>query len=585
MVRLLREWNAQAFPSSSSSTPQEHTAYRDALVTLDEVPGQQHWWWDTRSANDGGAMHDATMRAFWRRCLGGAKGLGATLPPLPLRFELRAFSVNSVESRGGLFIAELRRSMQLASIRVHRDEAQGVWHLRTRNVARIGLRVVASLMTIDLLPAKGFIIDGQHHSPVSRDDLELILLRPGLRSLCRRYSGSGGLHGDDGGEEGSWTACFNEEAISQLVTHIPRSQAGFAGPMRQVYVRPFLFVVGTGAHARPSGGVAASSGIFRQEDPTLADAHLKLATFVAGLHVMAAETHVRVVRDVDLLTAVRYPNNRRTSSAIKGDALRALNPNLILIGGPRSNAYARAMAEQRVRWRASSPGFFLANERALAAGRNESAEQAGEVVYAIPGAPANCNYSSIMDPFSAQTRRDLGALFLEPLLRMGFMSITDYDKEDDAVQANADMDECTDCEEEEADEEQADIDATNGDNCPPSSLPAAADAADDDACSAPPVAGLPPPPAPPLPSPSNLNALALVLDGGPSSPSALRVLARLAEPSIPPMVRAPFTNLGAPDYLLFDAQQTLWRGWGGIIAAGYFDAKWRHQPVRAYDTC
>ena len=36
---------------------------------LEEVPEKQHWWWDTDRINDGGVMNDAVMRSFYRECL------------------------------------------------------------------------------------------------------------------------------------------------------------------------------------------------------------------------------------------------------------------------------------------------------------------------------------------------------------------------------------------------------------------------------------------------------------------------------------------------------------------------------------
>ena len=31
-------------------------------ATLEELPGKQHWWWDSSTANDGGVMNDPSMR-------------------------------------------------------------------------------------------------------------------------------------------------------------------------------------------------------------------------------------------------------------------------------------------------------------------------------------------------------------------------------------------------------------------------------------------------------------------------------------------------------------------------------------------
>ena len=31
------------------------------------LEGKEHWWWDTVSTNDGGALDDAQLRRFWKR--------------------------------------------------------------------------------------------------------------------------------------------------------------------------------------------------------------------------------------------------------------------------------------------------------------------------------------------------------------------------------------------------------------------------------------------------------------------------------------------------------------------------------------
>lgn len=36
--------------------------------TLDEIPGKQHWWWDTKKENDGGVLNDLIMRNFYSNC-------------------------------------------------------------------------------------------------------------------------------------------------------------------------------------------------------------------------------------------------------------------------------------------------------------------------------------------------------------------------------------------------------------------------------------------------------------------------------------------------------------------------------------
>eukprot|EP01041_Mallomonas_annulata_P000874 gene874-1699_t len=40
-----------------------------ATSTYEEITGQGHWWWDTLVDNDGGVLNDANMRKFYSKCL------------------------------------------------------------------------------------------------------------------------------------------------------------------------------------------------------------------------------------------------------------------------------------------------------------------------------------------------------------------------------------------------------------------------------------------------------------------------------------------------------------------------------------
>ena len=41
--------------------------YRIAHAVYDELPGKEHWWWDSHTANDGGVTNDPAMRAMFER--------------------------------------------------------------------------------------------------------------------------------------------------------------------------------------------------------------------------------------------------------------------------------------------------------------------------------------------------------------------------------------------------------------------------------------------------------------------------------------------------------------------------------------
>ena len=64
MVRLLAESHAGS-PPEEADGPLSEASRRPIYPILEEVPNQSHWWWDTVDANDGGVVNDETMRRFY----------------------------------------------------------------------------------------------------------------------------------------------------------------------------------------------------------------------------------------------------------------------------------------------------------------------------------------------------------------------------------------------------------------------------------------------------------------------------------------------------------------------------------------
>ena len=57
-------------------------------------------------------------------------------------------------------------------------------------------------------------------------------------------------------------------------------------------------------------------------------------------------------------------------------------------------------------------------------------------------------------------------------------------------------------------------------------------------------------------------------------------MSRLAAPTVPPMVRAPFANY-IPDYIVIDHR--IWdMGFGGVKIAGYWNHEWKYSEHQAY---
>lgn len=333
MARIVNEWNVkgwretEATNASSSVLP----ASVSSLVTLSEIPKQQHWWWDTSVANDGGVMNDPTMRKFYSSCIKRRNGL----PPLvPKHFTLTTHNPAYSGSKGGLLILGLRRPFQLGKIEVARGENQ--WVLTTSNILRFTVRLTPHILSVEDLPADGLIID--RDSRISKDELER-LMRSSTEEmdLCRA--------------DGKWKVC----TYTALTT--PHRSISTSGPMRAIYSRPFIFVIGTDCSAECQSELNA------------------IAVFVANTFAMASEGATRIVQDVDWISA--QSSDHKSSS-----------PNLILIGGVATNKLSRLLAADE-----QFPLTFL------------RASNDGPVTgYAIKGSP--CSYSG---------PRGIGAMVLFPM--------------------------------------------------------------------------------------------------------------------------------------------------------------------------
>ena len=79
------------------------------------------------------------------------------------------------------------------------------------------------------------------------------------------------------------------------------------------------------------------------------------------------------------------------------------------------------------------------------------------------------------------------------------------------------------------------------------------------------------------------KAARLVLIVAGTDAEGLMLAARLAQPTIPPMTRAPFTNQ-VPDFVVVG--RDAWaQGPGGVLAAGFWGNQWEYMEESAYSQC
>ena len=82
-----------------------------------------------------------------------------------------------------------------------------------------------------------------------------------------------------------------------------------------------------------------------------------------------------------------------------------------------------------------------------------------------------------------------------------------------------------------------------------------------------------------LDSRASAAQLALVVAG--TDAQGLFTALRFSAPTVPPMVRSPFSNL-IPDFVVFGIT-TLGAGFGGVKLAGYFDSEWGVDAALLFD--
>ena len=280
---------------------------------LSVLPGKEHWWWDTDSENDGGAVFDPELRSFFTEALARttADGHGRRhVAPLPRRFTLACLNPATCGGRGGVTIEQMTSPFVPARMDVRRKRVEegneetgekggkregregsgsGLWNwsINTVNVHRIRIVDPVWLREDEV---KKISLDGED-----------VILSPhilaGIVSLCRNESSSGEA---EGGAALLWGACRHQgldgrvggggvkkDGAQQCAGGGGRSSASArdkpdghgsdrrcdlgdghviaaankergprtSGPLRRIFEGPLLFIVGTTMPAASSAGM------------------------------------------------------------------------------------------------------------------------------------------------------------------------------------------------------------------------------------------------------------------------------------------------------------------------------------------
>ena len=86
-----------------------------------ELPNKDHWWWDTATDSDGGALNDGQMRSFFASAIGARPGRRTPLPQLPMHgggFLLTVHNPGAFLGRGGWRVLQAAAPARSASLHI-----------------------------------------------------------------------------------------------------------------------------------------------------------------------------------------------------------------------------------------------------------------------------------------------------------------------------------------------------------------------------------------------------------------------------------------------------------------------------------
>ena len=443
-----------------------HLLEHRVTVTYHEVRGKEHWWWDSDRKSDGGCVNDDAMRAFFRTSLQPVHG--AAVPPPPERMELVLVNPASHGSRGGLKVLQQVRPHAQSRIEVHLPAA-GPRRLRTHNVRRLALVEVAGAAEPRFLPPAGWIID---QTPLSVEQVKELYggwAREGTHLCLQPY------HPAAAGSAKRWSMCNASFAWQER-------SPGTYGPARHVLAAPFLLVAGSGPNSTgpdpvvvepgpDSACAAAAGGGGRGGERPLAEQLLSGAVYLANLHRLASDAHAPVFLDRLLSPQLAHGHN------------------LLLVGGPFDNGWARMLAQTGSALGRLPVRFGPAPAHALGPALGPGSFAIGHCIFSGPG---------------------LGLVFTFPLHLAG------------PAQSDSDRPPCLE---------------------------------------------------------SGVGGCLGLMVAGTDSDGLVDALS-LGAPTIPPMVRSPFTNM-VPDFVVTGPEYR-WKGIGGMLAAGSWDNHWAPSPATSY---
>ncbi|GAB1609702.1 uncharacterized secreted protein ARB_06907-like [Argonauta hians] len=264
------------------------------FVNYTELSGKEHWWWDTWSVNDGGAVHDQQLRSFAQKhgvipevtrmssssssCSadrGQCSGVNHYTTTSPRHLTLVTFNPAFGNSIHGIRILQQMTPFRATSIEIHQTGEDSIL-LQTTNVAKFQL--VKSPNRPINWAAVNVVVDADFTVPA--EAVRSMIDSPEKQHLCK--------------SKGEWSVCSESKETSRVFLNY--------GPARRVAEKPFLIVTGT-------LGSASTSQILLQH-----------AVYISNHFWLSSDTPAAIVRDTEIPPE------------------KLVTRNLVIIGGPKENS-------------------------------------------------------------------------------------------------------------------------------------------------------------------------------------------------------------------------------------------------------
>ena len=263
-------------------------------TSYEEMKGKEHWWWDTKTPNDGGVLNDRKLRKVYKKMAHDRVHQNSCATN---RFTLVTMHPGAIESKCGVRILQIVQPLRMSKLKVRSTRSSSstftTWHIETQNVRRLsvnGNRLCSSWPC-------NFIIDGAGHRRNSSQPIRLTKTMGIIEYCSARRRDSTTMHMQEVDSRGQWQEQEQNQVQAQQLWQqcatsdpvqlslVSRSSYSFeqfergptnSGPARQLFASPFIIV--TSFHTLPSS----------------------LSLYTANIHMVAAATSVQIVLDTFL---------------------------------------------------------------------------------------------------------------------------------------------------------------------------------------------------------------------------------------------------------------------------------------------